>query len=229
MFTSGFVVTDLISRSGNGIVLFIGSLLILAAAALLAVAWRSQSLDRLSVLIREGRTKSTRKTVSLKGLLLAAIGGIVGGAYFPLVDFARQAEDGLGPYALGLFFAIGIFISTPVFNLFFMNLPIRGEPLEVTAYLSGKPKSHLLGILGGVLLYAGIAASLIVARAEGRNIVPAAALRALMFAAPMVGGLTGLTRWKEFAGAESNVRFFVAVSAVLFVAGVAGISLSANF
>jgi glucose uptake protein len=229
MLTAGLAIGYLKSPSGSGSFLFMGAVLVVASAALLAIASRSQSLARLAALAREGRTKSTKKTVSLKGLFLAALGGIVAGVCFPLIDVARQGDDGLGPYALGLFFALGLFVSTPVFNLFFMNLPIQGEPLEVTAYFGGKFRAHWLGILGGVLCYAGLAAFLIMARAEGINSVPPAALRAIAFAAPVVGALTGLLRWKEFAGAEDKVRALLGVSAILFVAGAAGLSLAANF
>ena len=50
-----------------------------------------------------------------------------------------------------------------------MNLPVQGEPLELAAYFKGRAKSHWLGVLGGMLFYAGLVAILIIARAEGRT------------------------------------------------------------
>ena len=47
-----------------------------------------------------------------QGYLLAVGGGIMASGYFPLVNMAREGENGLGPYALGIFFAIGLGIST---------------------------------------------------------------------------------------------------------------------
>jgi glucose uptake protein len=228
MLTSGMVMTRFTSPSGNGALLAAGAAMVFISAILLAFASKMHSMERLVILIREGKTKSTRKTVSVKGILLALAGGIVGGGYFPLVNAARNGEDGLGPYALGIFFVIGIGISTFVFNLFFMNLPIGGEPLEITAWFQGKAKFHWLGVLGGILWYLGFASVLIVARAEGNNVVAPVTLRALILVAAMVGAMWGLLRWKEFAGASGKVRTTMLIALFSFVLGIVGLCASAG-
>ncbi len=229
MISMGLVITYFTSPSGNGTILAVGFVAFLLSAISLAIASRSHSLARLVILMREGKTKSTKKAVSIKGLVIAALGGIIASLSFPLINSARQGENGVGPFALGLFFAVGILITTLMFNLFFMNLPVQGDPIEFSAYFLGKAKSHWLGLMGGLLWYIGLSSTLVIARAEGKNIVPAAEVRALMLAAPVIGALFGLLRWKEFQGAEGKVRTFLLVALALFVAGAVGLSLSANF
>src|SRR6185312_4480222 len=197
MLASGMLITYFTSPGGNGAMTWGGAALVLAAAIVLTVAFRQQAMARLVALMREGKTKSTKKTVSMKGQILAIVGGAIAGGCFPLINTARVGENGLGPYSLGLFFAIGIMISTFVFNLFFMNLPIHGEPLEFTAYFNGKSKFRLLGLLGGVLWYGWLCAILVAARAQGPNIVSPVASRALLLGAIIIGCIWGLMRWKE--------------------------------
>lgn len=229
MLTTGMVITYFTSPSGNGTLLAVGAVLALASAGMLAVSSRLHSLARLVVLMREGKTKTTRKVVSIKGLLLAIFGGIVAAAYYPLVNMAREGENGLGPYALGLFFAIGVVFSTALYNLFFLNLPVQGEPLELSAYFKGKAKSHWLGLLGGALWYCGLISTLILARAEGKNILPTFSIRLIMLGAVAVGTLIGLFRWKEFEGATGNVKTYLTVALALFAFGMLGLSLSSGF
>jgi glucose uptake protein len=227
MMTSGLVITYFMSPSGNGSLMTIGTVLILAAGVLLAVAFRMHAVERLVLLAQQGKTKSTRKKASVKGPLLAACGGIIASVYFPLIISAGDSDVGVGPYALGICFAVGIAISTVVYGLFFMNLPVQGEPVELTDYFKGRPKFHWLGILGGMLFYLGLASMLILTRAEGKNIVPPFEIRALMLAAALIGTLWGLLRWKEFSGAGPTVRTLLIIAVLVFVTGIAGISAAA--
>ena len=228
MLTVGLIITYFTSPSGNGAMLAGGVVLFLGSVILLAVSYRMHAQARLVILMREGKTKNTRKALSLKGQFLALIGGVVASAYFPLINAARSGENGLGPYALGIFFAIGIFISTVMFSLFFMNLPVDGDPLEFTAYFNGKAKSHWLGIAGGVLWFIGFECTLVAARAEGRNIVSAVPTRGLLLGAVVIGALWGLLRWKEFAGANSRVRTLLALALFVFVVGAVGLTIAAG-
>ncbi len=229
MFTSGIVIMHFSAPSGNRTMLIVGALLLVLAAVLLGVASRIHSLERLVIQMREGKTKSTKKVVSIKGIVLTFIGGIVASGFFPLVtSAARDGENGVGPYSLGIFFAIGIAITTFVYGLFFMNLPVQGDPLELTAYFKGKAKFHWLGIAGGVLFYFGLISLLVVARAEGKNIPPIFSVRALMLAAALIGTLWGLLKWQEFANAGGKVKTILLIALFIFVVGMAGLSASAG-
>ncbi len=119
MLTCGIVILHFTSPAGNGAMLAGGAVVILASVVALGISFRMHALARLVAMMREGKTKSTKKVVSLKGQILAIVGGIIASGYFPLVDSARSGENGLGPYSLGIFFTAGIVITTIVFNLFF--------------------------------------------------------------------------------------------------------------
>jgi glucose uptake protein len=201
---------------------------VLVAAILLTVAFRQQAMARLLALMREGKTKSTKKVIGMKGQILAIVGGAVAGGFFPLINSAGAGENGLGPYSIGIVFALGILVSTFVFNLFFMNLPIHGEPLEFTAYFNGKAKFHLLGLLGGALFYGWLCAILVAARAEGENVISPVTYRALLLGAILIGSIWGLMRWKEFGGANGKTRMLLMIALVIFVVGAAGLSAAAG-
>jgi glucose uptake protein len=155
------------------------------------------------------------------------------GSFYPLVVMAKAndwggtaGENGLGPYTIGVVFALGVFLSTFVFNLFFMNLPVEGEPLEVLDYFKGLPKQHLLGVAGGTIWCAGTIANFVGSSApESVQVGPAISL-ALGQGAAMVSALWGLLLWKEFAGADSRIKSLVLIMFVLFIAGLAMVSVA---
>jgi glucose uptake protein len=229
MFTSGIVIMHFTVPSGNRTMLLVGALLMVVAAVLLGVASRIHSLERLVIQMREGKTKSTKKVVSIKGIVLTFLGGLVASGFFPLVTSAgRVDESGAGPYLIGICFAIGMAISTFIYGLFFMNLPVQGDPLELTAYFKGKTRFHWLGIGGGVLFYCGLISLLVVARAEGKNILPLFTVRILMMAAALIGTLWGLLKWKDFANAGGKVKTILLIALFIFIVGIAGVSASAG-
>ena len=109
-----------------------------------------------------------------------------------------------------------------------MNLPVQGNPLELSAYFKGKARFHWLGLLGGILFYAGLMSLLVVARAEGRNMVPMSTTRALMMGAVLVGTAWGLFKWKEFEGAGGRIKTILLIALFIFVVGAIGLSASAG-
>src|ERR1022692_4190873 len=115
--------------AANGTLLGLGCVLILTSIVVNAVSYRIMGVARHEVLARAGKAKSTRRPSPLKGIVLALLAGVLIGIFTPLVQKAREGELGLGPYALGFIFAFGIFFSSFVFDIFFMNLPVEGEPV----------------------------------------------------------------------------------------------------
>jgi len=174
----------------------------------------------------KSKNKAKKKASSSKGLVLAMVGGILMGLFYPLVESAKEGENGLGPYTIGLIFALGVLLSTFVFNLFFMNLPVQGQAVDFSEYFQGKAKNHLLGLLGGMLWSTGAIANLVAARAEGPALVGPAVSYAMGQGATLISALWGLIVWKEFAGAEGSVRTNIAIMLVLFVVGLAAVSVA---
>ena len=222
-----------IKPEGNPMLLFAGCALVLGAIIVDAVAYRSLEGIKQEKLAQTGKAKSTRKNVSLMGVFLSLACGVLLGSFYPLVVMGKSTEwggtageNGLGPYAIGLVFAIGVFFSTFVFNLFFMNLPVAGEPLEFPDYFKGGPKLHLLGVAGGAIWCAGAIANFVGASAPEQVQAGPAISLALGQGATMVSALWGLLLWKEFAGADARIKALLAMMFVLFIAGLAMISVA---
>jgi glucose uptake protein len=146
------------------------------------------------------------------------------GFFAPLVDKARESDIGLGPYAVAVVFAIGVFFSTFVFNVFLMNLPVEGEPLEVLEIFKSTPKQHLLGMAGGVLWCTGMVASLAVASAPPEAHLGAAAGYLLAQGFALVAALWGILLWKELKGADVRIKTLAVCMFLLFAGGLLVIS-----
>ena len=148
------------------------------------------------------------------------------GSFYPLVEMSREGEIGLGPYAAGVMFSIGVLITTFIFNLYFMNLPVQGEPVPITAYLHGGMKNHLLGLIGGMIWCGGAITNFVAASAPPDVNVGPAMSYAMGQGATLISALWGLLVWKEFAGATSRVRTLLTVMIVLFVIGLGMVSVA---
>lgn len=212
--------------TGSATLLFGGATLVLAAVIFNAIAYRMQEKARLLERAKQGMLKTSKPTVSPKGIILCVACGLLMGSFFPLVEMARTSGLGIGPYTVGFVFAFGIFSSTFVFNLFFMNLPVEGRPVEVRDYfLTGGLREHLLGILGGVIWFTGAIASFVAASAEGDAMVGPAVSYGLGQGATMISALWGIFVWKEFAGSDFRVRLLLTIMFVLFLAGLGLVSI----
>ncbi|HWQ54118.1 MAG TPA: hypothetical protein VN442_10575 [Bryobacteraceae bacterium] len=218
-----------IRPEGNPMLLFTGCAVIVAAIVVDAMAYRGLAITRHEELARAGKAKSTRRSVSLKGVIVALVAGVLMGCFFPLVLKGQEGELGLGPYAVGFVFAAGVFASTFVFNLFFMNLPVEGPPVEILEYFGGTFRQHAMGILGGVIWCTGAIANFVAASAPEEVHAGPAISYAIGQGATMVSALWGLLVWKEFAGADTRTRALIAIMLVLFVCGLAMVSVAPLF
>jgi glucose uptake protein len=212
------------SSTGNPALLSAGCALLAAAAVAAALAYRFQALLRHEALARAGKAASTRRPSSIKGIVLALVSGLLMSLFVPLVDSARQSEVGLGPYAVAVVFAIGVFVSTFVFNVFLMNLPVEGEPLEVLDVLKSTPKQHLLGLVGGILWCTGMVSSLAAAAAPANAHVGTVAGYLLAQGFTLIAALWGVLLWKEFKGSDLRVKTLAVFIFLLFACGLLVIS-----
>jgi len=161
----------------------------------------------------------------MKPVLLCAASGLVMAAFFPMLGWAREGEVGLGPYALAVLVSAGMLFSTFVYNLFFMNLPVEGEPLELPEYFKGGLAVHRAGLLGGAVWCAGTVANFVVAGSPIESQPASAASYAMAQGGPLIAALWGLLVWKEFAGA-GPVKARMWLGLVLFAAGLAVLSVA---
>jgi glucose uptake protein len=123
-------------------------------------------------------------------------------------------------------FAVGVFFSTFVFNVFFMMMPVEGEPVAIPDFLRGTKKQHLLGVAGGLIWAVGAISNFVASSAPARVQVGPAVSYAMGQGATMVSALWGLLVWKEFAGATPRVRLLLAAMLILFAAGLGLVSLA---
>jgi glucose uptake protein len=232
------LVLDYIQKpQGNPVLLLSAVVPILAVVALDVVAYRSLSLARATEEIKAGRTRSTKVTASWKAVVLAAIGGLLVALCEPLVDLSRAPDLGMGPYTAAFMFAAGVFASTFIYNLFFMNLPVHGQPIELREYFRQRPGRHLLPLLGGMVWAGGLLCYFVATSAITEGSPAAASVpllgpatgHVLVLGAALLSALWGLLVWKEFAGASGRVRALLALMVVLLAGTLALIAIAPPF
>ena len=213
----GVIWNYILRPAGNPILLFGGAAIVIAAILVDALAYRTHA---------ETSTNTVKAKFSAKGLVLSLISGLLMGSFYPLVEMSRVGEIGLGPYTAAVIFAVGVLITTFIFNLYLMNLPIQGDPVPFMAYFQGASKNHLLGVAGGIIWCAGAIANFVAASAPADVNVGPAMSYAMGQGATLISALWGLLIWKEFAGASPRVRTLLIAMIVLFLAGLGMVSVA---
>jgi glucose uptake protein len=246
----GVIWNYILNPQGNLILLALGVTLVVIAIIVDALAYRaheaSKTLLQATVGAPSGSARSTSRPVrnprvgpaerarqsrkgGLKGILLSLLSGILMGSFYPLVEVSKTGDLGLGPYSVAVIFGVGVFLSTFVFNIYFMNLPVEGEPVALYQYFSGTARQHLLGLAGGMIWCTGAIANFVAASAPKSVQVGPAISYAIGQGATMVSALWGLLVWHEFKGATPRVRTLLAVMLLCFVAGLALLSIAPLF
>jgi glucose uptake protein len=214
----GVVWNYILNPQGNPTLLFTGAGLVVTAIIVDALAYRAYAASRPA---SKGRPKA-----SAKGIVLSLVSGLLMGSFYPLVEMGKADENGLGPYAIAFMFAMGVFFSTFIFNIYFMNLPVEGEAVGMADYIRGTVKQHLLGVFGGLVWCCGTIANFVAASSPPEVNVGPAVSYALGQGATLISALWGLLVWKEFAGAAGRVRVLIVAMLVLFVVGLSLVSVA---
>jgi glucose uptake protein len=219
----GVIWNYLVNPQGNPALLFTGVALVVSAIVVDAIAYRAHAAAKAASGNQAG---AEAKRSTWKGIVLSIVGGILMGMFYPLVEIGKQGDTGLGPYGIGFVFALGIFLSTLVFNLYFMRFPIDGPRLTFRDYLRGSGMTHLLGILGGIMWIAGSLSNFVAASAPRELQVGPAISYAIGQGSTMVGAAWGVLVWREFAGGGRRVQWLLVVMFALFLAGLAIVSIA---
>ena len=215
----GVIWNYFLNPQGNPTLLAAGVALVVCAIIVDALAYTAHAKPASPPPATRGRSKSS---TSSKGILLSLISGVLMGSFYPLVEMSKGGgidAAGLGPYAVAFLFSLGVFFSTFVYNLYFLNLPVQGEPLSMFAYFKGTLGQHALGIIGGIIWCIGAISNFVAASAPNKVQVGPAVSYAIGQGATMVSALWGVLVWKEFSGARTNVRVLLTLMFVLFLAG----------
>jgi len=104
-----------------------------------------------SATARKGPAKILAKA---RAILLT--GSIFLGGFYPLTRGGLYTDIGVGPYGALIIMSISIFVSTLIFSIYFLNIPVNGPPVGLTEYRGSSIGQHLRGWLGGVLYAAAL-------------------------------------------------------------------------
>jgi glucose uptake protein len=153
-----------------------------------------------------GSLARAEKSVSRKSVIVCIVSGVLMGLWAPFLTRAMTAEPGtLGPYSAVIFLTLGALLSCFIWNLYFMKHPLVGEPVSFIGFFRGPASGHMLGILGGLIWGTGTVFNMVAASLTG-----VAISYAVGQSAPMVAALWGVFVWKEFAGAGSRAKMYLA-------------------
>jgi glucose uptake protein len=203
----GVVVNYIANPVGNRSLLFGGVTLVTLAILMNAYAYRS--------------TSST-SSLSVKGLLLSIIAGVLMGFFYKYVaatmfaDFHVPEPGKLSPYTAIVFFSFGILLSNMLFNTLLMFKPFTGTAVSYHDYFQGSAKNHLTGIIGGLIWCVGMSFSIIASDKAG----PAISY-GLGQGATVVAALWGIYVWQEFRNSPKRISLILNLMLLLYVAGLA--------
>jgi glucose uptake protein len=208
-----------VNAQGNPWLLCLGVALIVAAILVDAIAYRAHAVSQS--VPGDKADAAAKRAATWKGIRLSAIGGVLMGMFYPLVELGKKGPTGLGPYAVAFIFGLGVLVSVFVYNLYFLRFPIAGPRLRFTDYLKGSSWVHFLGIVGGMMWMVGSLANFVAA-----SVVGPAIGYALGQGSTMVGALWGVLVWKEFAGGGKRVNRLLVLMFVLFITGLGVVSIA---
>ena len=203
----GVLVNYFGAAKGEPLYIFIGVALIAVAILLNGLAYKKALVGS--------------KKLSGKGLFISVAAGVIMAFFYRFVEasmdldnFAEPALGKLTPYTAVFIFSLGVFVSNFLFNTIAMKRPVEGEPVSISGYFKGNTKTHLVGILGGVIWCIGQSFSMIASEKAG-----AAISYGLGQGATLVSALWGILIWHEFRRAPRSSDFLNAGMFVLFVIG----------
>ncbi|BEG97785.1 multidrug DMT transporter permease [Bacteroides sedimenti] len=201
---------------GDPIILFLGVALIMVA-----IVFNGVASGKMTKSDEESKTKK-------KGLIVAICAGVLMSFFYRFVAAAMDLENlesptaGMAtPYSALFIFSLGIFASNFIFNTIVMKKPFVGEPVSYSQYFKGHIKTHVVGLLGGIIWGLGTACSYIAAGKAG----PAISY-ALGQGATMIAAMWGVFIWKEFKGASKTINALLTLMFVLFITGLVMIIIS---
>jgi glucose uptake protein len=149
------------------------------------------------------------------------------GTFYPLVAAALRGAPGVpavGPYAVSLFFALGVLLSTVPANLYLMVKPLDGKPrVAGSGYWLAPFRFHIAGLLGGMIWSTGAVANFV---ASGAHLVGPAVSYSIGQGATMVSACWGVFVWREFAGAPAAANRLLAWMFLFFALGLVAVALA---
>lgn len=207
----GAVSSYLVSPTGNVLLLFGGIALVLAAIVCDAIAYRERE----------------KTALSRRGVIISVISGLLMGSFYPFVAKAMSGEGASGPYAISVYFVIGVAICCVPVNLLLMRHPLDGKPpVAMRGYGRALTRWHLWGIVGGIIWCTGAVFNFVASQA---HVVGPAVSYSIGQGATMISAAWGVFVWREFASASSRAKTFLVWMFVLFLSGLSLVALAPVF
>ena len=173
------------------------------------------------------RLQSRGTSRGARGPIYAVIAGCLMGLFYP--QLARSlppnfhtgliAPGSLTPYTALLIFSVGVLLSNVVINTIFM----RANNVRYATYFRGAPKTHVWGLLGGLIWMFALTCNVIASGVSG----PAISY-ALGQGATLVAALWGVFVWREFSNAPAGTWKYVVMTLLSYALGLTLIG-AANF
>lgn len=203
----GVLVNYFSAAKGDPALIFLGVVLIAIAIVMNGLAYK--------------KAQTEKRKLTTRGIMISVAAGIIMAFFYRFVaasmdldDFAAPAAGKMTPYTAVFVFAVGVFVSNFIFNTIAMKRPVEGKPVGIAEYFRGNFKTHLVGILGGMIWCLGESFSMIASGKAG-----AAISYGLGQGATLVSALWGILIWKEFKGAPKVSRRLNLGMFILFLAG----------
>ena len=230
----GVVLNYIIHPAGNAALLFTGVALVFLAIVVSAMAhsaYRRVSAQPAAVPHPHAPSKQVLhkpKVSPFKGIALSLASGVLMAAFYPLVELSKggDTELSLSPYTAAFCFGVGVLLTTPIYSIVFMKVPVEGEEVRFGDYLKLRKSDHIWGLLGGLIWAMGAIANFVASSAPPQVNVGPAISYGLGQGATLISALWGLLVWREFKGAKPVVVTRLVVMLVLYVVGLALISIA---
>ncbi|MGC1360019.1 MAG: GRP family sugar transporter [Silvibacterium sp.] len=206
----GAVSNYLISPNGNAILLFGGIALVLVAIVFDAIAYRER--------------EQAKSAMSRRGVVISVISGLLMGSFYPFVAKGMTGHDAPGPYAISMYFVIGVALCSIPVNFLLMRRPLDGRPpVAMRGYTQAHLRWHLWGIAGGVVWCTGAVFNFVASQA---HIVGPAVSYSIGQGATMISAAWGVFVWREFASASKRSKNFLVGMFILFLLGLIAVALA---
>jgi glucose uptake protein len=209
----GAVSSYLVTPAANPLLLFGGVALVAIAIVLDAAAYRKR--------------EATAKATTTRGIVLSLIAGVLMGGWYPIATHDLATTSSPGPYAIALYFAIGVLLSTIPANLLLMAKPLDGKPpVDGSGYWRAPFAWHLAGVFGGAVWCVGAVANFVASVAHLAKPIGPAVSYSIGQGATMISACWGVFVWHEFAGAPRSAKLLLLLMFIFFALGLGAVAMA---
>jgi len=203
----GVTLGYIVDPTGNPVLIFTGLASVILAIIIDGIAY--------------GKIPSEGNKSMIKGIIISVIVGIVMGVFYPILvmslsqDLVNPILGKLTPYSAIVMFALGLFLSSFIWNFYLMRKPIVGTKVTFKDYFTlGTRKDHLAGLVGGIIWMVGFSFMTL-----AQNQAGAAISYGLGQGATMIAAFWGVFIWKEFRTAPKSVNKLIVAMFTFFILG----------